>query len=57
MASVKGLPEEVREALAAAAPGGLTSAELVARCSCADSASAVSKIIYALQGDEGLTEA
>lgn len=49
MASVKGLTEEVREALTAAAPEGLTTAELVERCSCADSAQAVSKILYAMR--------
>jgi hypothetical protein len=58
MVSSKGLTEEIREALAAAAPGGLSSAELVARCSCADSASAVSKIIYAMrQSGEVVSEA
>lgn len=58
MASLKGLTEEVREALAAAAPAGLTTAELVNRCSCADSATAVSKIIYAMrQGGQVVSEA
>jgi hypothetical protein len=49
MASVKGLTDEVREALAAVRPAGLTTAELVERCSCADTAQAVSKIIYAMR--------